>query len=340
MKPILFILFLVHNLISFSQTQSEMNMEAYTEYKNSDKQLNEIYTAILSEYSKDEIFIDNLRKSQIIWIQFRDAEMNMKYPDYPDKYGSIHSLCWNIYLTKLTNERSNTLKNWVDGDGVNNWDSCCGSVKYTYDDNNADIQTIINESSREDLIKKNEENAYTFAKLINSISSWDSFLNDYPNGKYTNKAKTLRKEILNKNEEKAYTSAKQKNTVNGWKSFSNNYPNHWDTKSIKKKIIILEIENIISDSKTGELPNFSKTNTNYSSTSSVTINNDTDYELILRYSGPSIIKITIPRGKSKTTYLISGQYKISASANGLHYGGKEYLTGDYNSSYYITTSSY
>jgi len=88
------------------------------------------------------------------------------------------------------------------------------------------------------------------------------------------------------------------------------------------------------------LPSFAQTNSGYSSTSSVTIKNDTGYELTVRYSGPSVTMISIPRGGSKTTSLSSGSYKIAASAGGLHYGGRESLSGNYSSSYYISTTRY
>ena len=128
MKRILFILFLTFNLSCFSQTQAEMNNGAYAELKESDKQLNEIYKTILSEYSTDNIFIENLKKSQRIWIQFRDAEMEMKYPNYPEKrYGSIHPTCRALYLKELTDKRIETLKIWVGG--TEERDACNGSVK-------------------------------------------------------------------------------------------------------------------------------------------------------------------------------------------------------------------
>src|SRR5690606_20706314 len=99
------------------------------EYNKTDKKLNEIYQTILSEYKTDTLFIENLKKAQRIWIQFRDAEMEIKYPNYPDKiYGSIHPVCRALYLTELTNKRIKTLKNWVGG--TEEGYACSGSVKF------------------------------------------------------------------------------------------------------------------------------------------------------------------------------------------------------------------
>nr|WP_241448757.1 lysozyme inhibitor LprI family protein [Aquimarina pacifica] len=105
-----------------------MNKEAYSEFRESDKQLNEIYKTILSEYKTDTIFVENLKKSQRIWIKFRDAEMEMKYPNYQEKiYGSMHPTCRAFYLKELTDKRIETLKIWISG--TEEGDACNGSVK-------------------------------------------------------------------------------------------------------------------------------------------------------------------------------------------------------------------
>ena len=112
----------------FGQTQYEMNMTEHNKYLKADKQLNSIYQKILKEYKEDSAFIKNLKASQKIWIQFRDAEMKTKYPDRtPGAYGSVQPMCWSIYLTGLTEERSTTLKIWLEG--IEEGDVCSGSVK-------------------------------------------------------------------------------------------------------------------------------------------------------------------------------------------------------------------
>jgi len=128
MKHLLIFIILTISFSCFSQTQAEMNRKAYAEFNKSDKQLNEIYQTILSEYKTDSIFVENLKKSQRIWIQFRDAEMDMKYPNYPEKiYGTIHPTCRAFYLKELTKKRIKTLKIWVSG--TEEGDVCNGSVK-------------------------------------------------------------------------------------------------------------------------------------------------------------------------------------------------------------------
>ena len=70
---ILSLIFCLLSDFSFAQTQSEMNLEAAEGFKKSDKQLDSVYKRILKEYKSDTLFIKNLRKSQRLWIQFRDA---------------------------------------------------------------------------------------------------------------------------------------------------------------------------------------------------------------------------------------------------------------------------
>jgi len=128
MEKILTLILLSLSLNGFAQSQAEMNRQAYDEFNQSDRKLNEIYHAILSGYKSDTLFVKNLRKSQRIWIQFRDAEMEMKYPPYPGNfYGSIHSICRASFLKELTDRRIETLKVWLGG--MEEGELCNGSVK-------------------------------------------------------------------------------------------------------------------------------------------------------------------------------------------------------------------
>lgn len=129
MKHVLILSFLLLTFShSFCQSQLEMNEAEDKKYQKADKELNGIYQKILKEYKQDTAFIRNLKASQKLWIQFRDAEMKVKYPDRPEGYyGSVQPMCWSIYITKLTQERIKTLKLWLNG--IEEGDVCCGSVK-------------------------------------------------------------------------------------------------------------------------------------------------------------------------------------------------------------------
>ena len=127
MRKLLYIFFVFTVNASFAQTQSDMNKEAYAAYEKSDKELNDVYRDILAGYKSDTAFIYNLRASQRIWIAFRDAELDMKYPEREaGYYGSIHPLCRASYLAELTRERTATLRKWLQGAAEG--DVCSGSV--------------------------------------------------------------------------------------------------------------------------------------------------------------------------------------------------------------------
>jgi uncharacterized protein YecT (DUF1311 family) len=128
MKYVLTIFIGLISLTGFSQTQGDLNNEAQESYKKTDKELNDIYNAILSEYKSDTIFIRNLKASQRIWITFRDAELKVKYPNTDSRlYGTVYPMCVSIYLERLTRDRIKALKEWIDG--IEEGDVCIGSVK-------------------------------------------------------------------------------------------------------------------------------------------------------------------------------------------------------------------
>lgn len=128
MNRILFISFLTLNLACFSQIPREINKDAYVEFNKADKKLNEVYQNILTEYKSDSIFIKKLKNTQRIWISFRDAQLEMKYPNYSKSYHSSSLLmCRAFYLKELTVERTEKLKVWLNG--IKEGDICSGSVK-------------------------------------------------------------------------------------------------------------------------------------------------------------------------------------------------------------------
>ena len=116
------------SLSGFSQTQAAMNKMAYATFEEVDDELNEVYQAILKEYKQDTLFIKNLRTAQRVWVQFRDAELEMKYPAYAgNHYGSLHPVCRAGYLQRLTEQRLKTLNVWLQG--LEEGEGCAGSVK-------------------------------------------------------------------------------------------------------------------------------------------------------------------------------------------------------------------
>jgi len=112
----------------FSQSQRDLNIKADQDFQKADKELNVVYQKLIKEYSGNKAFIKNLKNAQRLWVQLRDAEMLVKYPETKSNaYGSAHPMCWSMYLTELTQQRIERLKVWVNG--FNEGDVCNGSVK-------------------------------------------------------------------------------------------------------------------------------------------------------------------------------------------------------------------
>jgi uncharacterized protein YecT (DUF1311 family) len=129
MKYLLYIIPFVFCQITFGQTQSEMNEEAFAHYKEKDAELNLVYNKIIKEYSSDKDFIIHLKKAQNIWIQFRDAELAMQFPkeDKLFNYGSVYPTCRSYILAEMTEQRTNRLKTWLEE--IEEGEICLGSMK-------------------------------------------------------------------------------------------------------------------------------------------------------------------------------------------------------------------
>ncbi|NQX81115.1 MAG: DUF1311 domain-containing protein [Flavobacteriaceae bacterium] len=129
MKEILTTILFLVTLTSLSQTQLKMNKELNDSYSTTDNELNSVYNQILSEYKNDTNFIKKLKSSQILWIKFRDAELEMKFPESDKKnYGSMYPMCASGYLMQLTKERTEKLKDWLRP--IPEEEGCVGSIKY------------------------------------------------------------------------------------------------------------------------------------------------------------------------------------------------------------------
>lgn len=134
LMKIIVILFLVllNSCFACSQTQYEINMSAFSERKKADSALNSVANRILKNFKDDKIFINNFNRSQKIWRQFFEAEMDLKYPKYPSEVdGSSSSMCWNFYWTQLVDERIKKLMEYLVG--IKEGDVCRGSVPSEYE---------------------------------------------------------------------------------------------------------------------------------------------------------------------------------------------------------------
>jgi outer membrane protein assembly factor BamD (BamD/ComL family) len=174
----------------------------------------------------------------------------------------------------------------------------------------------------------------------NTIQGYKDFCANNPNSSYVQEAWNKIAQIENSEWDKTT----KKNTIQGYKDFIKKFPYNTNVAEAEKRIIDLEVDQIFKGEH-GELPPLSKSGySTYSSTSQVSIFNNTEYTLTIRYSGRESLKIVIPPKGHDNRTLQSGDYRITASVNAANitnYAGSEYLSGgEYDSEYYIKTETY
>lgn len=113
-------------------SQAGLNACASSEYAKADQQLNKVWKAILAKYKDQPVFLEKLKASQKLWLQFRDAEVDAHFPlgkdeDAATQYGSVYSMCVSQLQTRLTQQRIQQLQAWLDG--AQEGDVCAGSIK-------------------------------------------------------------------------------------------------------------------------------------------------------------------------------------------------------------------
>lgn len=217
-----------------------------------------------------------------------------------------------------------------------------------------------------------EPEVWSQAQETDHIDAFREYLRNYPDGKHINKAKARvveiadsqwdlislsRSEVEIRNFLKRYPETSKTATAeariqelfNDWawireqdslehyKRFVTRFPNHPERRWMEKRIIDLEV-NEIAAGEHGEMPRAQLLSYG-GSVVELEVENQTGYELSVRYSGPDSRKLVIPKGASQTVSLPPGEYKIAASvtaANVRNYYGTDTMRGgQYSSSFYI-----
>jgi uncharacterized protein YecT (DUF1311 family) len=96
-----------------SQTQREMNEDAFAGLERAEVELTRVYQKALKWAESDPVLVNNLRKAQRAWIVFRDAHLEAIFP--AEKRYSARSMAAAIVQTELTEARIEQLKGWAEG---------------------------------------------------------------------------------------------------------------------------------------------------------------------------------------------------------------------------------
>jgi uncharacterized protein YecT (DUF1311 family) len=102
---------LIYSSAAFSQIEPKINQDVSKTYKEADKKLNEVYQRVLKTHKSSEPYKKNLRNAQRLWIEFRDAQFEMNFPESKGRYDRNKlTEAQAGYLTRLTEERTKTLR--------------------------------------------------------------------------------------------------------------------------------------------------------------------------------------------------------------------------------------
>lgn len=183
-----------------------------------------------------------------------------------------------------------------------------------------------------------EKSAWEIAINGNDISAIENFVTQYPTTVHSKEAEKKIKQLKIENEQTEYDNAINRESSSLWKEFLNDYPERTDIDDIKRKIIKAEISEIKNQEGTLDLPASSSIGTGSGSNSSIMINNNTEYVLTVRYSGPTITSVDIPSHGVRSVSLRNGVYDVAATAGSTSCAGSENMDGSYEVTYYITTT--
>ncbi len=182
--------------------------------------------------------------------------------------------------------------------------------------------------------------AWKKAEKLNSIKGYEDFVGKHPESP---QAKIASKRISSL-KEKEWENAKSSRSISSVQKYLNQNPNTPYREEAEKLIIDIEVDNIFK-SDHGKMPPLEKvkgTETIYRN--EVTINNNTDYTLTVRYSGKESHKVVMKPGRASSVSLPNGSYRIAASVNSSSvrsFAGSVSLEGaNYESTYYIITERY
>lgn len=99
-------------------TQIELNACAADDLAVADKQLNEVYKALMTKEAKNKAFTTKLRTAQKAWVAFRDAELDAMYACNEGAiqicWGSMVSQTYATWQAKMTRERTKRLQQYLD----------------------------------------------------------------------------------------------------------------------------------------------------------------------------------------------------------------------------------
>lgn len=211
----------------------------------------------------------------------------------------------------------------------------------------------INKLSEDPICEKLADLAYKYALSSNTLDAWKQYTEGVPVKYYRDafsKIDSIEAVIAEREaqfwgtDKLAWETACKKDTYESYLRYIKLYPNGIHKSKARKKIIDFEVTRDFAGEH-GSMPAMDKTGYGSGHFSTVTVTNQTSYEMTLLYSGDTESeRLVITGGGTKSVKLPNGNYRISAkvsASNVIPYVGRESLTGgDYSASYYISSTQF
>ena len=170
------------------------------------------------------------------------------------------------------------------------------------------------------------------------------------------KADKLRQDSIRKEEEakkraeyekygtdaNAWKTASSVNTIAAYRDYINRYPRGKHVEAANKKMIDLEVQNVINSGDYGYLPSSQKVSYGTGKYSTINLSSRCNQTISIMYSGAKSMKIILSPYQNRKVVLPSGTYKVVATSPGVRsfYGTENLTGGDYECEYYIETRRY
>ncbi len=191
--------------------------------------------------------------------------------------------------------------------------------------------------------RKLVDEAYQRAEKQNTVAGWKAYLNEVPavdSRDAYERIKELEEQTAWSTESKAWQTASSRGTSMAFQKYLELFPKGAHTRQAERKLIDIEVSSVFSG-KHGILPQMDRGYSTGASYSVIEIENRTQYEMTVSYSGPDSKRMVIPPYGTKSMHIGNGNYRVAASVGHgvIPFAGTEYLDGrHFSSSFYISTT--
>lgn len=189
------------------------------------------------------------------------------------------------------------------------------------------------------------DEAYQQAEKANTISGWRAFIDSVPymeSRDAMSRLKELEDQEAWSTDYKAWQTATFRGDLSSMKKYLELYPKGKYVRQAEKKLIDIEVSAVFAKEH-GVLPQMDKGYSTGTSYSEIEIENRTEYDLTVSYSGPDSKRMIISPHGIRSMRIGNGYYRVAATVgHGVRpFAGEENLDGShFSSSFYIETHKF